>query len=466
MKRITKILISVLCAVVFVLPVFFAGCGEEEKGIPEVDYVKDLKLDWTSTTKKQEVEVRLYIDGDTTHFDPVTDSTLTGYHDGDFSESQGIIKARYLAIDTPESTGDIEKWGKTASNFTREKLSSAETIVVESDDEQWNFDSTSSRRLMVWVWYKPKGETEFRNLNVEILQNGFALASSTANNRYGQIASAALEQARQLQLHVYAPASVKDENFYEGEAQAVDLKTLRFHMANYVQKSVRIQGVVTAVFDHSAYVEQYDEETKSYYGVAVYYGFKTGEIQNVLSVGNMVDVVGSITEFSGTYQISGVNANRIRPSKDDSRIIGTGTPAFKEVTAQDLISGTKEATFEVKGEDGAETEETLEIAYGEAVMSTSVTLKGLVVKSTYTTHNGGDNDGAISLTCEATNADGSKTTITVRTTVLTENGEIVTADRFKNKTINVKGIVDKYESEYGGSPYQIKVYRLDYIEIL
>ncbi len=478
MKKFFKIFLSICLAAVLALSAL-VGCGETENpggnqgenpggnqgenpggsqgGEETVDYVSQLHLDMTSETKKQEVTVRLYIDGDTTHFDPVSNSSLTPYNPADFAGTQGYIKARYLAVDTPESTGDIEKWGKTASNFTKEKLSGAEKIIVESDDGVWNIDSTGERYTL-WIWYKPAGEEEYRNLNVEILQNGFAYASSTASNRYGEIASAALDQARAQKLHVYAPDSVKDENFYEGEAIAIDLKTLRYHMNDYVQKSVRVEGVVIAVYDHSAYIEQYDEETDLYFGMAVYYGFKTGAIQDVLSVGNLVNVVGSITEFSGTYQISGVSANKIRPSDTDSRIISKGhDAAFKETTASNIVSGRLEASFEVKGEDGVETVETKEIAYGEAIMSTSVSVRGLTVESAYTTHNGGDNEGAISLTCRA--ADGTR--ITVRTTVLTENGVLVTQDRYLGKTIDVKGLVDYYNGEY-----QVKVHRVDYITIV
>ena len=36
----------------------------------------------------------------------------------------GVLKARYIAINTPESTGSIEPWGKKAANFTKTKLQS------------------------------------------------------------------------------------------------------------------------------------------------------------------------------------------------------------------------------------------------------------------------------------------------------------------------------------------------------
>ena len=58
-----------------------------------VDYVSELKLDMSSPTLKQEATVKAYVDGDTTHF--YVPSSVS---------STGVLKARYLAINTPEST--------------------------------------------------------------------------------------------------------------------------------------------------------------------------------------------------------------------------------------------------------------------------------------------------------------------------------------------------------------------------
>ena len=106
------------------------ACNKTEK----VDYVSQLTLDMNSSTAKAEVTVKNYVDGDTTHF-YVSESVVSG----------GILKARYLAINTPESTGKIEEYGKAASNFTRSKLENADAIMIESDDGKWNVDSTGGR---------------------------------------------------------------------------------------------------------------------------------------------------------------------------------------------------------------------------------------------------------------------------------------------------------------------------------
>ena len=98
---------------------------------------------------------------------------------------------------------------------------------------------------------------------------------------------------------------------------------------------------------------------------------------------------------------------------------------------------------------GSEEMTVKEFAYASLVMNTSIRMESLYVKSIYTTSNGGDNDGAMTLTCEV---DGQ--TIVVRTIVLyDENGNMLKEQDLLNKTIDVTGIVDYFAGEY-----QIKVF--------
>ena len=127
------------------------GDGDDKNQHTHVDYLEQVKFDPNSSTAKIEVTVKMHIDGDTTHF-----------HVPESFDPNGYIKARYLAVNTPESTGKIEEWGKKAASFTKEKLMSATSIIIESDDSKWNADSTGDRYL-VWVWYKTAESEDYRN---------------------------------------------------------------------------------------------------------------------------------------------------------------------------------------------------------------------------------------------------------------------------------------------------------------
>ena len=464
MKKLFKSMIALLCAFLLVVPVLCAGCGESEKDndkIELIDYVSSLTLDMTSNTKKQEVEVKLYIDGDTTHFDPINP---TAEDREQFDKTQGYIKARYIAIDTPESTGAIEEWGKKASNFTHDKLASARKIIVESDTDKWDIDSTGERYVL-WVWYLPEGATEYRNLNLEILQEGLARGSSTANNRYGENANLALMQAQRAKLYVFS--GEKDPDFYYGSAIPLSLKQLRCYASEYNTKKVVVTGTVVAQFNNSVYIEEYDVETGMYFGMPVFYGYTSGKLLEILSYGNRVKVVGTLSAFQGSYQISGVAPyDPFDPDHEDNcQIIEKDkSPAYVETEAKEIVSGNLDIRFIKEVPDGEPVVDTVKIEYGEAVTSTTVMVKDLKVTKAYTTNNGGKNDGAISLTCQA--PDG--TVITVRTEVLKENGVIVTQDRYVGKTITVKGLIERYvpnADKPDNYQYQIKCYQVEQIII-
>lgn len=464
MKKLFKSMIALLCAFLLVVPVLCAGCGESEKDNDEIeliDYVSSLTLDMTSNTKKQEVEVKLYIDGDTTHFDPINP---TAEDREQFDKTQGYIKARYIAIDTPESTGAIEEWGKKASNFTHDKLASARKIIVESDTDKWDIDSTGERYVL-WVWYLPEGATEYRNLNLEILQEGLARGSSTANNRYGEKANLALMQAQRAKLYVFS--GEKDPDFYYGSAIPLSLKQLRCYASEYNTKKVVVTGTVVAQFNNSVYIEEYDVETGMYFGMPVFYGYTSGKLLEILSYGNRVKVVGTLSAFQGSYQISGVAPyDPFDPDHEDNcQIIEKDkSPAYVETEAKEIVSGNLDIRFIKEVPDGEPVVDTVKIEYGEAVTSTTVMVKDLKVTKAYTTNNGGKNDGAISLTCQA--PDG--TVITVRTEVLKENGVIVTQDRYVGKTITVKGLIERYvpnADKPDNYQYQIKCYQVEQIII-
>lgn len=426
MKKLFKVLSSTLLVLLLVLSMF--ACGGT------VDYVSKHKFDPNSGRIYQEVTVKLYIDGDTTHFnvtEPVNGSRT--------------LKARYLGINTPESTGKIEEFGKAASNFTREKLSTAESIIVESDSSTWNVDSTGER-VLSWVWYKPQGGSEYRLLNLELLQNGYAKPSSLSGNTYGDICTKALNQAKEQKLNIYS--GKKDPDMFYGQAIELTLKELRTNIEYYNGSKVAFNAVVTAHSDNGVFVEAYDEETELYYGMYVFYGYSFNGME-LLKIGNLLRVVGTVSywEGGGTYQVAGLTYDIMMPNLPDNiQKIGEGYEAsYKETDITEFTSS--EVKLIVMDEAGEEVAK--DFKYGYLAMNTSVTFKNLVVTDTYTTTNPDTSSvGAFTLTCEL---DGK--TIDVRTEVLyDENGAVVKAEQYLGKTITVKGFVDYYNGSY-----QIKV---------
>ena len=417
---------------------------KEEDQHVHVDYAGTIKLDMSSETFKQEVTVKTYIDGDTTHFNVPTSVMSTG-----------VLKARYLSINTPESTGKIEEWGKAASNFTKEKLSTATSIIVESDTATLNADSTGDRYLL-WIWYKPEGSNEYRNLNIEILQNGLAIASNSANNRYGEASIAAINQAKAEKLCVYS--GQQDPDFFYGDAYELTLKELRCNVEQYNGAKVAFTGIITMDHDNAVYVESYDEETNMWYGMYVYYGFESSTyLLKALSIGNEVRIVGTVSfyETGGTYQVSGLSYRTMKPNDPSNTLkLSEGHSPVYLPTAPEKFANEKVNVTQVD-EEGNETIKPYDYAY--LSIYSSISMEGLrVTRVSTTTNTNSDDYGAMTLTCEANGV-----TIKVRTTVFRdENGEMITSEYYNGKTIDIKGIIEYYMGDY-----QIKVFSPDDIII-
>ena len=428
-----------------VLMVFgLTSCGKEgdnpsqpagdEATVPTdpVDYAGSLNLDLNSTaTKKAKVTVHLYIDGDTVHFN-INDSFF----------DEGVVKARFLAVNTPESTGKIEPYGKKASDFTKNKLLNATSIYIESDDENWNADSTGNRYLL-WIWYQTEENGPYRNLNIELLQEGLSIASNSGQNRYGTTCLAALGQAKDLKLNCHSKQ--KDPDFYYGKAQELTLKELRNNITSYENTKVAFEAIIFRDDDSTLHVMAYDEEDGVYYGMQVYYG--TGANSTLLgmfAVGNKVRFVGTVTNFQGTYQVSGLSYNMM----NDDDPANTQLVSSNHDVEYKLFSADDFANKKVNVMIG---EEEVEKDLASLIINSAISMENLQVVSVYTTPSG-NSAGAMTLTCKVGDV-----TISVRTNVIKKaDGSLATAADFQGKNIDVKGMVEVYNGEY-----QIKVFSFD-----
>lgn len=433
----------------------FAACNKGEASTPtessspevieEVDYVAQVKLDLDADSQTQEVTVKSYIDGDTTHFYAPKDADLPGS-----ILEYGYMKTRYMAVDTPESTGAIEPWGKAAKKFTNDKLKNAESIILETDGTEWEVDGNG--RYLVWVWYKPQGGTDYRNLNVELLQNGLAIGSKIATTRYESYCTKALAQAKALALHVFSKE--KDPDYYYGTAVELDLKELRLNIEKYNGTRVAFEATVAIWETNTAYVQEYDEETGLYFGIQVFGGMSvTSDVHAKLNqVGNRVRIVGEVAYYDdgGYYQITDLKYNKMKPKDaDNTQLLSQGEKiAYPETTIDTFQSNVNIDVETVDPETEEVTVETKNFKYAALTMFTTLSMKNLKVTDVYTTKSG-DSKGAMSLTCEV---DGKE--ITVRTEVIYNlDGSLVTEDQLLNKTIDVRGNVTIFNGEY-----QIHVY--------
>ena len=397
------------------------------------DYAAQVQPDALGETAQLAARVCTYVDGDTIHC----------YAPGGPTGDQ-VLKVRFIACNTPESTGRIEEYGKAASRFTREQLETAEEILIESDTYRWQLDSTGDRYL-AWVWYRAPGETSWRNLNIELLQNGLAIANSSAQNRYGDTCMAAILQARALKRCVYS--GQPDPDYWYGDAIELTIRELRMHPEEYEGKKVAFTGVITMNHNNSVYLESYDAETGLYFGISAFYGFNmSGGGLSVLHVGNEARIVGTLQYYEAgqTWQIAGMNYRMMKPDDPGNiRKLSEGhapawTPTDPEAFFEDVTVPTA---------DGP-----VSRPFAALALDTSVSMAVLadVVDSGI--------PGLICLECGDCGPD----SVMVYTPFDTAaGGEPLTAECIGRRTLFVLGLVQQLDGEYF-----IRVYTQDGIAFL
>ncbi len=229
------------------------------------------------------------IDGDTAHFNPIVDKT-----------SQGIMKARFYGIDTPESTGKVQMWGKDASNFTKQQLLEANekgTIVVSSAQDTYgkpNPDSTGSRYVsLVWINTEKKNAplSELYLLNLWIVQEGLSWVKNVQDMpQYSDTFYKAEDQAKLYKLCLFSdevPATWND-----GEYQDTSLLDMKEEVKacladptrpnSFDNARIRIQGTVAGFSNNILYLQDYvlydkDDPSKGgeYCGINIFVGMNS-----------------------------------------------------------------------------------------------------------------------------------------------------------------------------------------------
>ena len=269
-----------------VLAISITSCNQNtsEQLPPWVDYINNplvqLGLEYENRTFLEdgieEVSLATAIDGDTAHF-------RTADND--------LIKARYYGIDTPESTGKVQPYGRGASNFNKEKLKAADangTIVITSVSvnqyQAPEHDSTGERYVSL-IWINTEKEhapsSELTLLNLWIVQEGWSDVKNVNDlPEYQDIFYAANQQARTYKLNLFSGQD--DPLFNYGGYEEAGIPEIskeiiasmkdENHVNLFDGQKVRIQGTVAGWSNNILYLTTYDEETGESYGVNFFTG--------------------------------------------------------------------------------------------------------------------------------------------------------------------------------------------------
>ena len=267
-----------------------------------------------------------YVDGDTTHVETVN----YGY----------TVKIRYLGIDTPESTSEIEEWGKSASNYNKSLWSNAKKAILVSQgwargDEEKAATADGNQRSLAYVWYTTKDnptKSDFRCLNLEMVYQGFSQGVGSVSDmgkEYYLAFDKANMSAEVNKRHQYS--GEVDPNYYYGTPIEITMKELYMDggvKSHYVdQKTLyRIHGYVSRKIGGAFYFQDKPSYTQSGTDLPEAYGlYVFSYAQTDIAVGDEVSVIGALSEYSGNVQLQGISYNTINVDPNrDTQIITSG----------------------------------------------------------------------------------------------------------------------------------------------
>lgn len=228
--------------------------------------------------------------------DGIGEVTLDRCVDGDtaiFKEGSQTFTVRFLGINTPESTYKFEPWGKPASDFTCDKLTTATTIVLEADGTE---RTDGNERYLAWVWY------DGRLLNLELVEEAYTKAKGVSDLKYESIFYEADFKTQAKERRVWGEL---DDTFdYSLDGVQVTIEELVTNQEEYVGIKVVIRGVVARTLDGHPYV------VDNGYGIYIYTGFDYTE---KLEVGNYVLIQSLVLTYypnaeTGGAQLTDFNA--------------------------------------------------------------------------------------------------------------------------------------------------------------
>lgn len=310
MKKTFKILSLLL---ILVICLAFAACNPSDSSgdLPAIDNSKYYD-EITSTLK-----LTKSYEGKSFLTDGIGNAVLVSLTDGDttrFRLPDGTdLSVRYYQIDTPESTGNVEKWGKSASLFVKERLLNATEIVLEATKNKAVKDSYGTRYLG-YVWYKT-ADSDFKLLNLEIVENGYSDNKGFISSEYpyNEYFAKANSFARNNSLRIY---SDEDDPLYSTDPEDITLKDFYdnteayYNIETEVGSKIRFTACLISLEKSSSgthtFVAEWYDETGKRYTINVYAAYSSSAASK-MKLGHMYRVVGSVQYYYGEYQVSGIN---------------------------------------------------------------------------------------------------------------------------------------------------------------
>lgn len=249
--------------------------------------------------------------------DGIGSATLDAHTDGDttrFRLADGTTAViRYYEVNTPESTGDVQKWGLAASLFVKNKLTNAAEIVLEATAVP--AEKESYGRWLGYVWYKETADSDFKLLNLELVENGFSANEgiNTSAYPYYSYFKKANDFAQSIKLRLYSDL---EDPLYSDDPIEMTIKDFWNNTDQYYNEETSAGSkvvfyayltdlTISSSSTHTFVATEYYPETGETYSINVYAAYNSSPASR-MKIGHMYRIEGSVQQYGGQFQISGI----------------------------------------------------------------------------------------------------------------------------------------------------------------
>lgn len=325
LKRISKLIFTLVVGVALLFTA--TACNKDNKD-------GKLSRDQVYTSITESCKLDLNPTGKSFLTDGIGNVKLATVSDGDTASfllpNGGTIRVRFYGIDTPESTGEVNKWGVDASTFTKTILGNATEFALESSDGG-PASKDSYTRYLGFVWYRNSPTDEWKNMNLQLVENGYTKNNllKVEDSKYYSYFNQAETFAKEGKLRIWG----EDEDpLYSTEALDVNIKELLDNSEAYWNgengKKVHIEAIITGLSVAPSGTHLFKATQiidGKVYSYNVYTGYTGAAATAYLKIGNKYSMTGYVQFFNGEWQISGLKYVLMETGPDYTYILETGS---------------------------------------------------------------------------------------------------------------------------------------------
>ncbi len=318
-----------------------SSCGSDIFATPLTD---ELKL--TETFTESDVFTSpsdgVHAIGEITICNVVDGDTLNFYNgrNVDTKKTKDIsYTVRFNGINTPESTAKIEPWGVKASQYVKSILWDAEnekqkpySVVLINDIQTYGQIDGTSERYIGFVWYKMTENSDYRLLNLEIIEQCYSLNLLNAHSDYCPYYSSFVEAARVAKSSGKRVYGEKDPDYdYTDKIWDVSIRYVR---ENYQALGVsdtdsldssssgnrlRITAVILGFSGENLFLRDVTDPDSDgeYASIYAYTALTVTAASTSFRVGQIVTLVCKATKYKNNVQLTDVKNVTTSKSDDD-----------------------------------------------------------------------------------------------------------------------------------------------------